>query len=75
MATYQEEMEANPEEIKAKAEHQESPKEEVPVETIGALEDRSGNQTKEPPHTHTHTHTHTQVITCYRLVRPCTRDP
>jgi hypothetical protein len=33
-------LEANPEEIEPELEHQEVTKEEAPVETIGALEDR-----------------------------------
>jgi hypothetical protein len=37
-------MEANPEEIKSVAEHQEVPNEEVAVEMIGALKNRSGNR-------------------------------
>jgi hypothetical protein len=37
-------LEANPEEIDAVAEHQEVPNKEAAVETIGALEDQSGDQ-------------------------------
>jgi hypothetical protein len=39
-----EKMEANPEETEAVAEHQKFPNEVVPVETIGALKDCSGDQ-------------------------------
>jgi hypothetical protein len=37
-------MEANPEEIWSKLEHQEVPKEEATVETIRALEDQYGDR-------------------------------
>jgi hypothetical protein len=37
-------LEANPEEIKSKSEHQDVSKEEATVETTGALEDRYGDR-------------------------------
>jgi hypothetical protein len=37
-------LEANPEEIESESEHQEVPKEEATVETIGALEDQYGDR-------------------------------
>jgi hypothetical protein len=37
-------LEANPEEIESKSAHQEVPKEVAAMETIGALEDRYGDQ-------------------------------
>jgi hypothetical protein len=39
-----EKREAHPEEIGATAEQQEAPNEEAALETIGSLEDRSGDQ-------------------------------
>jgi hypothetical protein len=37
-------LEANQEEIKSESEHQEVPKEEAVIETVGAQDDRSDNQ-------------------------------